>query len=416
MSWAVCAYSELSNLQQQGKIFAFADAKQAYISDFVNIYVAASLAGAACTKEINIYDPQVQAKVRAPLLGAVSLQFPFSMHYPPLFYTLVTPLGLLPMNSAWLCWCFIGLVLCLLNIWRLTDAKSGAFIRYFSFAAFLCSYPVWLSVKIGQTSLFLLPILATMWLSLEKMRNFRAGLVTALCMIKFQHLPLVLLSGAAKGRIRYLAGFLAMASAVLFLSIWQLGWHNLLNYPQVLLHAETSKLVAGVDAANMQNVRGQLVLLLGSDGAASMGGAAVVFLLALSLNTFMWWRKGQDISTRTFRLFASLTTLLLLVTSLHSHIQDYILAVIPCMWLWQLLDTVGNTRCTMALRSLILSFPVLSWLFFLLHNAFASLHIEPFFLWDLIVIALSCKIFAADLLAGRSRPLAQENDDYAAQR
>jgi Flp pilus assembly protein TadB len=303
------------------------------------------------------------------------------------------------------------------------------FTLTFIIFATVAAFPTWLSIELGQTSLLLVPGLVAFWLLCQKRRYFYAGLVSGVVMIKLQYLPPVFLIGFLIGGWPYLGGFTTIGIVLLGLSVLMLGVDNVMHFPQALLMGEKGKGFSGVAADQMQNLRGTLTLILGNDNAMVPIISIAVFALALAVLAFLWWRasktwwredkisasesKGlkssssetnsisfvnQSPKASQFRVLASISMLTMLVVSPHCHTQDYLALVIPGIWLWfeiARLESLGKIgKGTSFLKGMILFFPLLGWPFYILRFFFQLAKIQPFFIWAVIVIILSSRIYA----------------------
>jgi hypothetical protein len=160
----------------------------------------------------------------------------------------------------------------------------------------------------------------------------------------------------------------------------------------------------------MQNLRGNLTLILGSDNAMVHIISIAAFALAMAALIFLWWRAGKTwwrkettdtdktLGASQFRVLASISTLIMLIASPHCHTQDYLALVIPCLWLWfeiAKLRKNGNTSKSLRfLQGMILLFPLLGWPFFVLQVFFQLAKIQPLFIWAVIVTVLSFRLYS----------------------
>lgn len=407
--WGGLAYLEIGRLLSQGRLFALSIDGRPYVADFVIYYNAALLSQASTAGDINIYDPLVQASFVAKLISPVAAELPFYLQYPPYFFALMRPLAGVGLTVAWLVWSSLGLVAVLFGIHLVARGRlRSGFERLFLLAACLASYPAWLSFKLGQTSIFLFTLVAGFWCLMRARRYFLAGAVIGLAVVKLQYALILLVVGLVAGRLAFLGGFAATTAVHMLASIGMLGWANVAAYPAALLRGETSSGVSGVHGELMQNLRGELVLLVGADNRMvhliSLAALAVVALLVALLWLYVARRKAIS-DNFSFDLCSSLTTLALLASSPHTHVQDYLLAVVPCAWLYALSKNAdhGSGKIKI-LRGLIIAFPVLSWVFYFARPVFMLLRIQPFFLWALAMIALAAPLVKRDVASTEPTP------------
>jgi hypothetical protein len=410
--WAICVYNWLFQQISLHQFFAALDAEhRPYVSDFVNVYNSACLAAACLKGQTDIYSPALQAAFAAKLTAPVVPEHPFYLQYPPFLFSLVSPLAFFDMLGAWLVWCGLGLIALLGSCVYLmraastaaaTDSKSsGATIPRFTFAFLLiataASYPAWVSVRLGQTSLLLVPGLVAFWLACRRKHYFLAGLASGVALVKLQYLPPIFMIGFILGTGHYLLGFLTIALLLTALSYFIVGADNIMRFPHALLSGESGKDVTGVAADQMQNLRGNLTLFLGADNPIVPVVSLLVFAATLLALLILWWHYKKStipapLKERAFRVLAAVSTLLMLISSPHCHTQDYLALVVPCYWLWFELDKNPDTtsKSDKFLKQLILFFPLIGWPFFMLLPFIqVLLKIQPFFLWAVLVAVLS---------------------------
>jgi len=388
--WAVQAYALLIQYHQEGSLFAHKENGRPYISDFVNVYGMAYLANRSIHEHVDFYDPNVQAETAKLFTAPIVAEIPFTFQYPPWFFPLLMPLSYLSITNAFLVWDCLGALLVGCAVYLLAfDFHKNKFARVFVMVAVFASYPTWLCFRLGQTAWINFAALAAFWWLIGQSRSFLAGLAASAFIMKFQYLPLPFLVGVMLGRLKFIAGF-ALVTILLFgLTVLTVGWSNIACYPQVLLSIGVGKNVSGVSPELMQNLRGALVLITSADDQLVHIASIVFLLFVIIAGTALFFRDSTKPVTidRNFKIKASICSLLLLIASPHTHIQDYLVAAIPALWLWQ----VTSAQSAPVLRTLILAFPFMSWLFYFLRPVFMFARIQPFFIWALVVIFLAIK-------------------------
>ncbi len=392
LCWSLNSYILLINWWQEGNLLTRKINGRPYIADFVDYYAAGQFGLSAKQTGINIYDPKVQAAAVARLTAPVVAEIPFYLQYPPLFFVLCTPLTFLPLKWSWIFWNLSG-VICLLAVVLGTTGRhlSSRLSRALTVAAVACSYPVWLTFELGQTSLFFLAGMALFWWLLGQRRYWTAGLATFLLMIKIQYLPFAIICGVVLGRFRYTCGCLIAACVAVLISILFLGWDNCLEWTRIISHAETTAQYSGVAAQHQQNLRGILCLLLGGDTRLTQIIAAAGCLFSAAAVGFFWTKPFAHLSKRTswsFAICATLSTIIMLLFSVHTHTQDYCLLVLPGLWLYLAAAEQDATQDKkhQILRTLILAFPPASWLLFLL-GTLPAFPTQPFAIYALCLAA-----------------------------
>lgn len=398
--WGLLSYASLAQFLMENRLFALSLDGRPYVCDFVNSYNAALLSGQAGKEGLAIYDPRVQAESLARLIYPVAPELPFYLQYPPYFWVIMRPLAWFDLTGAWVVYCLVTGLSLIATLSVLVARKWNCNLaRVMAVAAVLSSYPAWLSFRLGQVSLMLFPLLALYWIMLASRRGVLAGAVAALLCIKLQYAPVLLTVGIIVGRLGFLAGFASTMLTMVAVSVAVLGWTNVSVYPRALLAGETSGRVSGVQAMLMQNVRGALELVTGGGGTFVIGTSLLALVVVAIAVAWVWLRivrSGQDATV--FEQGASLTTLALLASSLHTHVQDYLMAAIPCLWLYAPDPSVnGIWHEGRILRGLIIAFPALTWVFFLLMPYFLLARIQPYFIWAVAVMYLAYRLLESNL-------------------
>jgi len=389
--WSVQAYGFMGKEERAGKLFAYVQDAHPYISDFVNVYNAAVLAKMCSPVRVAIYDPAVQAASANKLTAPVQAEQPFYLQTPPYFFSIAEPLANLTMLQAWLVWCGFSLIVFAAALWFFArQIFPDNFSRLFVIIATIGSFPEWEGVRSGNSSLWLAPGVVAMWLLIRR-HPALAACCASVCLIKIQYLPLVGMTGLFLGGLPFVGTLLAITLALLAWAFATVGAENILAFPRALAGAEASAQVSGVAANEMQNFRGQLCLLIGNDGSLVHLLSLAILVVAVICLSIMWWRfirltasqkvkatiSGPDLE-RKFKIYASITTLLLLICSPHTHKHDYTLVVVPAVWLWQTVVCQSDEGKNKSLR-----FPAMSWVFFMLEFLFHLVKIQPMFLWAL---------------------------------
>lgn len=440
--WTVLTYSHTVKAYAEDKLFAYVQDGMTYTADFILYYNNGILSWEAWKNKIDIYDAHLQNQYLQQLVPNVKLEKIFYSQYPPYLFAIMLPLPFLPMKTVWVIWELAGIAFIAFSVYHiLKTTLKGTFTRAFTYVAVFASFPGWLCFRLGQVALMLYPAIMFYWISLDQKKWFRAGLLGGFCLLKLQYMPIMFLTGLCLGGWRFFAGYAVMGLFYLGLTIVVLGIDNLLRYPAALKFGEISGEVTGVSPESQQNLRGQLVALLHNDGDMVHLIASAFWIGASLFVGYLWWQEsrlrkrelaavnnesagetgtesseGKGITTslpddvawaqrQRFMVLSSATMLIALISSPHTHKQDYIFMTIPCIWV--IYSVVGNFPLEAApvkghktalifLRYLLIGFPVLSWIFFISGQILPTTIIQPFFAWDIAVLV--CLYFA-------SRPL-----------
>lgn len=395
--WSINAYIYIGKLFQSNELFALKIDGKPYISDFVNAYGAGILAKKNLTQPTPIYDRATQYKVQCQIIAPIKAEQPFYNQYPPYMFLLYLPLAWVSLQKAWLIWTTFSLFfIATASGFALKPWYKEKFAPLIAATARLSNYPVWLSFRLGQTSLFITPVVTLFYHALAGKRFIWTGLFASLALLKLQYVPVLAAVGIAIGGLHFLAG-LAIGTIILTALAYRvLGKDNLLAFPQAILGGETGTAVSGVAAEMMQNVRGILVLLSGGDGQLVHIAAAICCVLAGLALFALWWKERKTIMDKRerFDLLFALTLFTMLFTSVHTHIQDYMLAFLGCEIIWLSISSGSRksnrySKLDIWLKAAVLAFPLLSWPFFMLLPFLQLVKIQPFALWALAMIVLT---------------------------
>ena len=409
------------------------------LTDFVNVYNAALLTKRCLSHKVDIYDPLVQAQSQEAITAPLKPDKPFYLQYPPYFFSLMLPLAVFNVSGAWCAWSLLGMI-CLLGGLRYlaSDCEFSKLERTAMYATVLTSYPVWLCFGMGQTALPNYAAVVAFWCFLRQRNYFKSGLAAAIIAIKMQYLAVVGVVGLVVGQFAFVAGLAVLLSTMTAYSIAVLGLDNVLAFPHALLQHESSANVSGVSPVTMQNIRGYLLLTTHADARIVFGISVLMLAMAVTALVIAWHRwtigaKGQlpgskrnevagteVVGTevvganiaftdplaetsrmkpdRVFKYLASLTIPLLLITSLHTHVYDYVLMTIPSIWLWDLMRTSeASDKLSRALRILIFTFWPATWIFAQFRDLLSSMYIQPAVIWALAVFIIAMRIFLREL-------------------
>jgi hypothetical protein len=406
--WGLMAYAEILKIWRKGELFGFVRDGQPYVSDFALYYQAAVL-GKKCLEQaaqhINIYDAMVQHETMRSFMDVMP-QAPMYLQYPPYFFTLQSPLGFLSIDGAF--WLFtLASLLCAFATFHFCLAPYLKTRTQYWCAAILIfsSFPFWQTLRLGQSALFLM---ASFYFSLMIRHGIASGASAFYTLIKLQYLPTAGLTGLLRSKLPFAIGICAAGALLTIGACLTLGWHNVVAFPNALFNHELNAPAIGVSQEEMQNVRGQAILLtrmIMKDAAVYMKvvGAMTIgaFACMLAYTGWVWWRlrkiEIKDAQHPLVALAICITLIGALIASPHTHKQDYVLLALPaviCFWLHhnQILQTERARRLIARANRLCWWLPLLSWPFFVLMFLFQFMLVQPFFVYALalLVIVVAC--------------------------
>lgn len=269
-----------------------------------------------------LYDYATEQRLQSALVSPAPRALP--MMSPPFAALVFVPLSRLSFSAAHLVWSAINLVLLLACVPLLKPFLPTLSARWRPAPGllFLSFLPAAIALLMGQLSVLLLLLYCACFVALRRDRNFLAGVILSLALIKFQiALPVALLFLLWR-QWRFIAGFLTGGAILTALSIWILGLtafssylHSLYWMTRTVSGDPATQLQFGILPHQMPNLYGLLFFL------ARGAGWSHLLILATSLALFVW----------TLRQRPSLPLALLtaMLVSYHLFFYDLTLLLLP---------------------------------------------------------------------------------------
>ena len=243
-----------------------------------------------------LYDPAVQAEVQRRILGGQTFEAGLNpFNNPPHMVLPYLPLGVLPLDIAFLVWTAVQAALLLVILAVLLRGVAGDWTRNERaglVAAFVAFPPLAISFFEGSFALVLVVGIAGAWLAMERRQDLRAGGLLALASVKPQGvfgLVIAMLLSRRPAAIVALASWGVALAGVATVVLGPGIWSSYLS----LLGSQTSAFDRySVDPTVMWNLRGTLALVLGRNNAALVNSLAYLGF-AVGVVTIAWvWRRG----------------------------------------------------------------------------------------------------------------------------
>lgn len=319
--WLLPVIASVLALIQLGLIWCGLPAALHGDVDFKAFYTAGHLIAQGRGHEL--YSYRAQQQMQQALFGGGAQTLPFL--YPAYAGLLFVPWSLLPYRAAYLLFSAVNLAALALSCSVICSGspllrRLPLSMRLVLIAALL---PIAEVVIQGQISLLLLLLYCILQRLLLKQKSFRAGLVLAACLVKFQiAIPIAVLFLAWRC-LRVLAGFISGAMALGLISFAIGGSTALSGYWQstcgivsaTLSHPVAAKARYGMYAGDMPNLHG--MLFVATHGSRSSG-----VVLALASAAILLWAARQRPS-----LMVALPAALLV--SYHLQVYDLVLLLLP---------------------------------------------------------------------------------------
>ena len=290
-------------------------------SDFVLFYGAGTLS--CSSARFNIYDIPTQLEIENQLIAPAKMSQAFYMQYPPWFFTMVIPLVLLPIKSAFVVWTIIWPTLAALSLYLLltTTEMKSKLDRALLITFALASAPTIMGVKTGQTSLWFFTCICLLWYTWRTGASKLNALSLVVSTFKLQYSIFFVIPHVAQRKWRTLLWICLFQLAFVLAACLNVGWKNIIDYPQFLLSTETSGAM-GVAPESMSNFGALLLRYLPKTsaliGTLSVLAASLIYLFSV------WWRWAK-IPKKNDGWPIAVTCVLALVASPHTHFHMCVL-------------------------------------------------------------------------------------------
>jgi Glycosyltransferase family 87 len=265
-----------------------------------------------------LYDLHEQTLVQEQFLGRKGLLL---YVYPPFHALFFAALALLRYRLAYVVWGGINVLLWVL-FQVILRREMGMGARLSTDSLVLCSLfcPLWIALVEGQLSIMVLVVLGLTFVSLRKSRDYDAGLVLGLGLMKFQYVLPFAAIFLLRRKWKFMTGFFATAAVLSLTSVAALGPHCVLSYValliDVMIHPTRSSYTT-IRPENMPTIRALVLGLFG--GNISNGWISTLALLLsgglICLAAWFWNREERRSNHVGFDLmFAAAVTVSLLAT------------------------------------------------------------------------------------------------------
>jgi hypothetical protein len=279
-----------------------------------------------------LYDPAVQAEVQRTILGGQTFQAGLNpFNNPPHMVLPYVPLGLLPLDLAFLAWTFIQVLLLAGIIAMLLRgvARDWTRIERLGLIAAFVAFPA-LAISFFQGAFALVLVIGVVGtlVAMDGGSDSRAGWLLTVASVKPQAMFGIAIAVLMSRRRAALASVVGLGLGLAFLATAVLGptiWGSYITF----LETYTSSFDRlSVDPSVMWNLRGTLALLLGRDNAAAVNGLAYLgFAVGVVAIAWMWrrgWPRREDpaLAEGDTALRISVTIVLALLLSPHLNPHD----------------------------------------------------------------------------------------------
>ncbi len=329
--WTICLFVQLLSLYFAHSLSLppTSTGNSLQFTDFVRLYTAGKIT-LSPAREL-FYSWEIQKQVLENITHCVIANGDFYNQVTPFVFLLMAPFALLPIDSAHLLFDFTNLCFGLAGYWFAvkTLPQSNKKMTWLILIGTLASVFSWNTLVLGQVSWFYLGLLCFYIALLLKGRDMIAGLALALCVIKPQYFPCLLIPAFCLGRYRMLFIALAWDIVFFFVCVLVFGLKAIITYPFALMQCESSLKSTHVDAmycllaffSHLQSEQWLYRLCL------MFLALAFIVLAVIIIYRF---KKGTKSGQATNWMIASVV-LGSLLFSLHTHSHDCLFLVVPAL-------------------------------------------------------------------------------------
>jgi hypothetical protein len=284
--------------------------------DFLAFYVGGLLARQG--HHHDLYDTDLQMHVQRTVAPALTVLVPYIR--PPVFAAVFAPLTLLSLSLAFGVWIAIQLAATLVAGWWVARRFGSDGLVYFAFFQ-----PAAIAIFNGQDSALLLLVVILAYELMERGRDFVAGAVLGIFLIKFHLLFLLPLALLAARRFRMLAGFASAGVAYALSWVAIVGVQGIGGYVRLL----TRK-----DLANLEPERFWMPNLRGIATDLNLNFLLVTIVLGAAMVYSVWAVRRAPLWQ-----WLGVTLIASMVVAPHAYPYD-ITPLLP----FALFAVLGNTR------------------------------------------------------------------------
>jgi len=378
---------------------------RAGLPDFTILYTAGKIV--AQGQAPDLYNNDVQRDVEKQISITVSrggVILPYN--HPPYEAAFFAPFATIRYPAAYLIWLAINLALAISFILFLRPRLNclAALPCWFYVLIVLAFPPMFIALMQGQDVVWVVFCYGMAYAALQRDSEFAAGSCLALGLCKFHLILPFLFAFLLQRRTKVMAGFAAVATALVLVGFAVVGIKASLAYPSFVWKTDhTAAYRWATDHHNNPNIR---AVILNTLGGNSRGASVVVVAvsLLLLLGAALAWIRLARTSAIGWKLGFALNMFTTLLVSYHTWVQDMGLLLLPIL---VCLDVLISQKPTGKATRLVL-FASAAALFFSPLYLLLILKFDRFFLMTFVILAFMAGIIALARFELQTAPLARE--------
>lgn len=387
----VFSYSEIAK-RASNKMLAYSSANgNLYLSDFLYFHTTGKMALSA--DRANVYEASSINRNLPEEVKEQGSHSDFILIAMPYFIVLMSPWSFLDVHLAMICWNMVSLAALLFAIVLILRnlRKSDSIISIAGFCAvILACQPAWFNVFIGHACFFQFLFLALFLIFFKKDKPLIAAFSLALASYKPQFVLPLLVPILAHKKYKLLALTAFFGFLFVLLSTCVLGLETVLSVPGKIAHWESEH---GDFSAHMIGLLSLMEIVIPHKIAYYV--ACIIYLGAI-ITTYFYWRK-TNFQSESYLYAGACAVLIGLVLSPHAQGYDAVLSgIAACL----LMPTNGfaGFKNNLSIKekilfSLFVTYPFLSWVYFLLVAAIPQSAGYTFAITHLLMLGLVLSIW-----------------------
>ena len=378
---------------------------RAGLPDFTILYTAGKIV--ARGQAADLYNNDVQRDVEKQVSITVSrggVILPYN--HPPYEAALFAPFARMRYPAAYLVWLAINVTLAVVFVIQLRGRLNclSNLPRWFYVLMALAFPPMFIALMQGQDVIWVVFCYGMAYAALQRDSEFAAGSWLALGLCKFHLILPFLVAFLLQKRTKVLAGFAAVATALVLVGFAVVGVKASLAYPSFVWKTDhTAAYRWAIDHNNNPNIRAVILNTLGGNSQWASVVVVAVSLLLL-LGAAVAWKRLAGASAIGWKLGFALNVFATLLVSYHTWIQDMSLLLLPIL---VSLDALMSQKPTGKATRRVL-YGSTATLFFSPLYLLLILRLDRFFLITFVILAFMAGIVALARFELQTAPLARE--------
>ncbi|HEY9760631.1 MAG TPA: glycosyltransferase family 87 protein [Oculatellaceae cyanobacterium] len=382
-------------------------------ADFLLFYMGGLMASGK--DALHFYEPSVQLHYINELLSPYSVAKPIVFHNVPFACLMMLPYVLMPAEPSYLVFITVTVILSIVAVgfWFKYSTGLSWLNRLIVYLHAMASYWSLTNLRMGQHAWNYASLLSLYLFGIYNRLDLVGGIALAWLTLKPHYTAFFALPAICNKRFKLLVIGGVCELVLLAGAAYKIGRENVLNYPQVVLHADASDQVLGIDAYKMVCLRGVLSVFLPQEVALKIGLFSMLGGLILAILIWFATVRAKLRTLNEQRWALSATVILCLTCSPHTHQYDLLLLTPLAFTVFPKLSHSDSpecsdeqeppSRCYTLWRLMLCAYPMCSWVIII---GGAIVKVSPFtvmFLINVILAVLAVTLWCRQMKRLRAR-------------